>query len=62
MNESKTITVSDLVDTFVEYIEAFGSCPIRLHELNKTGYSFEEIQTKLQEAIATSTPLNKDLL
>ena len=60
MNESKTIiTAKDLVDTFVAYIEMFGSCPIKLSDLHKIGYSFEEVQVKLQDAIATGIPLDK---
>lgn len=61
MNESKKImTAKDLVETFVEYIEAFGSCPIKLVDLHRIGYSFEEIETRLQESIRTGIPLTKN--
>ena len=61
MNKQKNITASDIVDMLVEYVEVLGSSPVSLSNLFATGLSNEEIYTKLQDAVRTNTPLDKDL-
>jgi len=60
MSIQKIITIKDIMGMLVEYNEVLGPCPVKIYQLHLFDSNYEEVYTKLQNAIETKTPLDTD--
>ena len=53
----KSVSASDAVESWSNYLSIFGSSPIGVLGLHDKGYSYEEIHKIFEEAVKTRSPL-----